>query len=161
MQLPVPLADLHAALGFLDSMRESAGALDSARAAELYAFLWKGPTFDVTQNELVIACPDSEKARSAGANRSLSNDESSYQHARDELATELAPLQRTLPPAKAEEFLARTFQGLMAQLFNLPLDMDIERRLADRHRRITSASICAKRTARRSQFMRGVRVEGE
>jgi tetratricopeptide (TPR) repeat protein len=81
------------------------------------------------------------EARNAGANRSFSTDESSYQHAREELATELAPLQRALPPAKAEEFLARIFKGLMAQLFNLPLDMVIERRLADHHRALRYAQI--------------------
>jgi hypothetical protein len=73
------------------------------------------------------------EARNAGTNRWFSSNEFGWQLAQREIANELGPIRRTLPPPRAEELIERLFKGLMAQLYSLPLDMLIERRIATRH----------------------------
>jgi len=83
------------------------------------------------------------EARNAGSNRCFSTNEPTQQRVLQELENELRPLRRALPPEKADEFLTRIFKGLMAQLFNLPLDMLIERQLANRHPALRFAQIAS------------------
>jgi hypothetical protein len=63
------------------------------------------------------------EARNAGTNRWFSSNESGWQLVQREIANELGPIRRTLPPPRAEELIERLFKGLMAQLYNLPLDI--------------------------------------
>ena len=81
------------------------------------------------------------EARSAGTNRWFSSNEAGWTLAQQELANELGPIRRSLPPHRAEALVERLFKGLMAQLYNLPLDMMIERRIATKHPALRFAQI--------------------
>lgn len=70
------------------------------------------------------------EARNAGTNRWFVTDADGERAALAEIAHELESIRRSLPPPAAERLLDELFKALMSQLFNLPLDMVIERRLA-------------------------------
>lgn len=83
------------------------------------------------------------EARNAGTNRWFSSNESGWQLAQQEIASELGPIRKSMPPERAEELVERLFKGLLAQLFNLPLDLVIERQIATRHPALRFAQIQA------------------
>lgn len=81
------------------------------------------------------------EARNAGNNRWFMTDEDGERAALEEIAHELEAIRRSLPLQSAERLLDRLFKGLMSQLFNLPLDMVIERRIATRYPALRFAQI--------------------
>jgi tetratricopeptide (TPR) repeat protein len=81
------------------------------------------------------------EARNAGANRWFMTDEEGERAALEEISHELEAIRKSLPPASAERLLDRLFKGLMAQLFNLPLDMVIEHRIATHYPALRFAQI--------------------
>lgn len=83
------------------------------------------------------------EARNAGTNLWFSSNESGWRLAQQELANELGPIRQSMSPRAGEELLERLFKGLLAQLFNLPLDLVIERRIATRHPALRFAQIQA------------------
>ena len=83
------------------------------------------------------------EARDAGRNRWFSTNDAGARLARQEIANEVGPITRSMPAETAQGFIERLIRGLMAQLYNLPLDMVIERRIATRHRGLRFAQIHA------------------
>lgn len=81
------------------------------------------------------------EARNAGTNRWFMTNETGFKRAQQEIVNELGPIRRSMAPKVGEELVERLFKGLMAQLFNLPLDMIIEHRIATRHRALRFAQI--------------------
>ena len=81
------------------------------------------------------------EARNAGGNRWFVTNAAGFQKAQAEIVNELGTIRRSLAPHVAEDLVERLFKGLMAQLFNLPLDMLIEHRIATRHRALRYAQI--------------------
>lgn len=81
------------------------------------------------------------EARNAGSNRWFSTNETGFALAQKELANEMGSIRRTLAPEAGEQLIEQLFKGLMAQLYNLPLDMLIEQRIATRHPSLRYAQI--------------------
>lgn len=81
------------------------------------------------------------EARNAGSNRWFSTNEAGFTLAQRELANEMGPIRRTMAPEAGEQLVEQLFKGLMAQLYNLPLDMLIEWRIAARHPSLRYAQI--------------------
>lgn len=81
------------------------------------------------------------EARNAGTNRWFMTEEDGERAALAEIAHELGAIRKALPPASADRLLDQLFKGLMAQLFNLPLDMVIERRIATHYPALRYAQI--------------------
>jgi hypothetical protein len=80
-------------------------------------------------------------ARAAGTNRWFSANDDTRAHALREIEGEISAVRRSLPPEVGDNFILRVYNGLLAQLYNLPLDMLIEQRLATRHPGLRFAQI--------------------
>jgi Flp pilus assembly protein TadD len=81
------------------------------------------------------------EARAAGTNQWFSANDATRAHALRDIAGEISAIQRSLPPEVGDRFIDRVYNGLLAQLYNLPLDMLIEQRLATRHPGLRFAQI--------------------
>jgi tetratricopeptide (TPR) repeat protein len=81
------------------------------------------------------------EARAAGTNRWFSANDDTRAHALREIEGEISAVRRSLPPEVGDRFIERVYNGLLAQLYNLPLDMLIEQRLATRHPGLRFAQI--------------------
>jgi len=81
------------------------------------------------------------EARNAGTNRRFSTDETHRATALGELDSELGALRRSVPVTAVEGVIDQLFRGLMSQLYNLPIDMLIERRIATRHPALRYAQV--------------------
>ncbi|HTO03562.1 MAG TPA: hypothetical protein VL069_07665, partial [Opitutus sp.] len=73
------------------------------------------------------------EARNAGTNRRFTTDESNRSLALREINNELSGVRRVVPAHAVDGLIDQLFRGLMSQLYNLPIDMLIERRIATRH----------------------------
>lgn len=81
------------------------------------------------------------EARNAGTNRRFTTDESNRGTALGEIESELGALRRTVSPNAVEGVIDQLIRGLMSQLYNLPVDMIIERRIASRHPALRYAQV--------------------
>lgn len=81
------------------------------------------------------------EARNAGSNRWFMTDVEGQRAALEEIAHEMDGIRRSLPPQSGERLIDRLFKGLMSQLFNLPLDMVIEHRIATHYPALRFAQI--------------------
>lgn len=67
MPLRLSLFSLYAAPGFFDPNGDAPPSMSEERAAAMYAFLPAGTTFQRTDDDLLIGCPDPGKKRLADA----------------------------------------------------------------------------------------------
>ncbi len=81
------------------------------------------------------------EARNAGTNRRFTTDESHRALAVREIESELSGVRRAVPAHAVEGLIDQLFRGLMSQLYNLPIDMIIERRIATRHPALRFAQV--------------------
>jgi Flp pilus assembly protein TadD len=81
------------------------------------------------------------EARAAAANCWFSANDDTRARALREIEGELSAIRRSQPPEVGDRFIGRVYNGLLAQLYNLPLDMLIEQRLATRHPGLRFAQI--------------------
>jgi len=81
------------------------------------------------------------EARNAGTNRRFSTDETNRATALHEIESELAAVRRAVQAHVVEGLIDQLFRGLMSQLYNLPIDMIIERRIATRHPALRYAQV--------------------
>ncbi len=73
------------------------------------------------------------EARNAGTNRRFTTDESHRAVALREIENELSGVRRAVPANAVDGLIDQLFRGFMSQLYNLPIDMIIEHRIASRH----------------------------
>ncbi|MDO8541825.1 MAG: hypothetical protein Q7S40_15420, partial [Opitutaceae bacterium] len=81
------------------------------------------------------------EARNAGTNRRFSTDESNRATALGEIESELEPLRRSVSANAVGGLIDQLIRGVMSQLYNLPVDMIIERRIATRHPALRYAQV--------------------
>ena len=81
------------------------------------------------------------ESRAAGTNRWFSANHDTRAYALREIEREVSAVRQSLPPEVGDRFIDRVYNGLLAQLYNLPLDMLIEQRLATRHPGLRFAQI--------------------
>jgi hypothetical protein len=81
------------------------------------------------------------EARNAGTNRRFSTNESNRATALDEIDSELGAVRRSVPANAVDGLIDQLLRGLMSQLYNLPVDMIIERRIATRHPALRYAQV--------------------
>jgi len=81
------------------------------------------------------------EARNSGTNRLFLTDDSHRAVAMREIESELSAGRRALPAHALQGLIDQLFRGLMSQLYNLPIDMIIERRIATRHPALRYAQV--------------------
>jgi hypothetical protein len=81
------------------------------------------------------------EARNAGTNRLFTTDDTNRAAAMSEIESELDALRRSVSPAAVPELIDQLIRGVMSQLYNLPVDMIIERRIATRHPALRYAQV--------------------
>jgi len=81
------------------------------------------------------------EARNAGTNRRFTTDETNRVTALGEIESELDALRRAVSANAVDGVIDQLMRGLMSQLYNLPVDMIIERRIATRHPALRYAQV--------------------
>jgi hypothetical protein len=81
------------------------------------------------------------EARNAGTNRRFTTDATNRATTLREIESELSALRGAVSAHAVDELIDQLIRGVMSQLYNLPIDMIIERRIASRHPALRYAQV--------------------